>query len=81
MGGLVAPWHGRIVRFGSVFGEEADTARRLYPCDLFLHNKIRKWGQVHFAMMIEASARAVFPAEKLTRGDPIAKQKSKKVKK
>ena len=64
MGGLVAPWHGRIVRFGSVFVaglEEADTARRLYPCDLFLHNKIRKWGQVHFAMMLEASARAVFP--------------------
>jgi hypothetical protein len=61
MGGLVAPWHGRIVRFGSVFVaglEEADTARRLYPCDLFLHNKIRKWGHVHFAMMLEAAGAA-----------------------
>jgi hypothetical protein len=53
-----APWHGHIVRFGSVFVgglEEADTARRLYPRDLFLHGKIRKWGPVHFAMMLEAA--------------------------
>jgi hypothetical protein len=60
-GAFGTPWHGRIVRFGSVFSEEADTARRLYPRDPDLHNKIRKWGQVHFTMMLEASARAVFP--------------------
>ena len=52
-----------IAHFGSVFVaglEEADTARRLYPRDACLNEKVRKWGPVHFAMMLE-SARGAPP--------------------